>query len=45
MHTCNFDHIRAFALYQRAGFVPYRQEKKQIADPRIHGELPPSFRR
>jgi ribosomal protein S18 acetylase RimI-like enzyme len=34
LHTCNLDHPRAIAHYQRAGFVPYRQEKKIIADPR-----------
>lgn len=30
LHTCNFDHPRAFALYQRAGFVPYRQETRLL---------------
>jgi GNAT superfamily N-acetyltransferase len=34
LHTCNFDHPRAIAYYQRAGFVPFKQEQKLIADPR-----------
>lgn len=34
VHTCSLDHPRALALYQRAGFVPYKQERKLIADPR-----------
>jgi ribosomal protein S18 acetylase RimI-like enzyme len=34
VHTCSLDHPKAIAHYQRAGFVPYRQEKKIIADPR-----------
>lgn len=34
VHTCNFDHPKALALYQRLGFQPYRQERKTIADPR-----------
>jgi GNAT superfamily N-acetyltransferase len=34
VHTCNLDHPKAIAHYQRAGFVPYRQERKIIADPR-----------
>ena len=25
VHTCNLDHPRALGLYQRTGFVPYRQ--------------------
>ena len=33
VHTCNLDHPGAFALYQRAGFVPYRQEPQVIDDP------------
>ena len=42
VHTCNFDHPRAIAVYQRAGFVPYRQETRLIDDPRIDGTLPPA---
>lgn len=34
VHTCSLDHPRALALYQRAGFVPFKQERKLIADPR-----------
>ena len=41
VHTCNFDHPRAIATYQRAGFAPYRQEKRLIDDPRADGTLPP----
>ena len=40
IHTCNFDHPRAFGTYQRAGFRPYRQETKWIDDPRTKGLLP-----
>lgn len=40
VHTCNFDHPRAFATYQRAGFTPYRQETGWIDDPRAKGVLP-----
>lgn len=28
VHTCNLDHKRALATYQRAGFVPYDQETR-----------------
>lgn len=41
VHTCNFDHPRAIAVYQRAGFVPYKQETNLIDDPRADGTLPP----
>lgn len=34
LHTCSFDHPRAITHYQRAGFVPYKQERKLIVDPR-----------
>jgi GNAT superfamily N-acetyltransferase len=34
VHTCSLDHPKAIAHYQRAGFSPYRQERKAIADPR-----------
>ena len=43
VHTCNFDHPRAFATYQRAGFVPYKQETDWIDDPRAKGVLPKSI--
>lgn len=39
VHTCNFDHPRALLLYQRAGFVPYKQETVLIDDPRRNGTL------
>ena len=42
VHTCNFDHPRAIAVYQRAGFVPYKQETNLIDDPRADGTLPPN---
>ena len=42
VHTCNFDHPRAIAVYQRAGFTPYKQETHLIDDPRLDGGLPPS---
>lgn len=34
VNTCTLDHPRALALYQRAGFTPFRQETKTIRDPR-----------
>lgn len=37
VHTCNFDHPRALAFYERAGFVRFKQESKSISDPRIDG--------
>lgn len=37
VHTCNHDHPKAIAVYQRAGFVPYRQERKLVPDPRLDG--------
>jgi GNAT superfamily N-acetyltransferase len=40
VHTCNFDHPRALHVYQRAGFVPYRQETELIDDPRLTGLIP-----
>jgi GNAT superfamily N-acetyltransferase len=35
VHTCNFDHPKAQALYERAGFVAYKQETKLIDKPRM----------
>lgn len=32
--TCNLDHPKAITTYQRAGFVPFRQDAKLITDPR-----------
>ena len=40
VHSCNLDHPHAIAVYQRAGFVPYRQEATIIADPRLPGVMP-----
>ncbi len=38
--TCDLDHPRALAVYQRAGFVPYRQDHRIVDDPRVTGILP-----
>lgn len=38
--TCTLDHPRALRMYQRAGFVPYRQAQKVIVDPRRLGLIP-----
>jgi len=40
VHTSNLDHPAAVAMYQRAGFVPYRQELEIVADPRCPGAMP-----
>jgi ribosomal protein S18 acetylase RimI-like enzyme len=40
VHTCTLDHPRALRLYQRMGFVPYKQETKVIDDPRALGLIP-----
>jgi len=40
VHTCTLDHPRALRLYQRGGFVPYKQETKVIDDPRDLGLIP-----
>lgn len=40
LHSCNFDHPKALQSYQRAGFVPYRQEIVMIDDPRLSGLIP-----
>jgi len=41
VNTCNLDHPRALGAYQRAGFVPVRQERRTIDDPRDTGLIPP----
>jgi GNAT superfamily N-acetyltransferase len=41
VHTCNLDHPHAIAVYQRAGFAPYRQETVVVDDPRLPGAMPP----
>jgi ribosomal protein S18 acetylase RimI-like enzyme len=38
--TRSLDHPRAFTALQRAGFVPVRQERMQIEDPRASGLIP-----
>jgi ribosomal protein S18 acetylase RimI-like enzyme len=38
--SCTLDHPAALAMYQRAGFVPYKQEHKVIDDPRLSGLIP-----
>ncbi len=40
LHTCNFDHPKAIAIYQKAGFTPYKQETTTIEDPRVRGFIP-----
>ncbi|MBL8702565.1 MAG: GNAT family N-acetyltransferase [Alphaproteobacteria bacterium] len=34
VNTCSLDHPKALALYQRAGFTPFRQETRAVRDPR-----------
>jgi len=34
VNTCNLDHPRALGLYQRCGFVAYKQKTNLIDDPR-----------
>lgn len=41
LHTCGFDHPRALGYYQRAGFVPYKQEIKLFDDPYVSGVMSP----
>jgi len=40
VHTCNFDHPKAVAVYQKAGFIPFKQETTKIEDPRKLGLIP-----
>lgn len=40
VNTCNWDHPKAVQTYQRAGFVPYDQLRKQVPDPRDTGYIP-----
>jgi GNAT superfamily N-acetyltransferase len=40
VNTWSFDHPRAFANYQRAGFRPYQQTRGKILDPRLEGMVP-----
>ena len=43
VHTCTFDHPKAIALYQRAGFEVYDRKEVRFADPRAAGILPPDL--
>jgi len=38
--TWSFDHPRAFANYQKAGFRPYKQARGKLRDPRLEGWIP-----
>jgi len=40
VNTCNFDHPKALAAYQRAGFTPYGQTQVAVEDPRDRGIIP-----
>jgi ribosomal protein S18 acetylase RimI-like enzyme len=40
VHTCTLDHPRALRLYQKLGFVPYKQETQIVDDPRDLGLIP-----
>jgi GNAT superfamily N-acetyltransferase len=40
VHTCIFDHPRAIAAYQRAGFRVYDRKNATFRDPRLDGILP-----
>jgi GNAT superfamily N-acetyltransferase len=40
VNTWSFDHPRAFANYQKAGFRPYRQTRGKLRDPRLEGLVP-----
>ena len=44
VETCTLDHPKALALYQRAGFRPYRRADLLRDDPRALGLLPPTAR-
>ena len=41
VNTCTLDHPKALSFYQRAGFVPVRQEIRIADDPRVTGLIPP----
>lgn len=40
VNTNTMDHARALPLYQKMGFVPYRQEEQEILDPALTGIVP-----
>ena len=39
VHTCNLDHPKALEIYQRIGFVSYKQETTLIDNPRLDGTI------
>ena len=43
LHTSRFDHPKALATYQRAGFSVYDRRPVVFEDPRLTGELPRSL--
>ncbi len=43
VNTCNYDHPKAVQTYQRAGFTPFDQKRRDVADPRQTGLLPPDI--
>ena len=44
VNTCNWDHPKAVQTYQRAGFAPYDQKRRQVPDPRDKGIIPATLR-
>lgn len=42
VHTCDFDHPAALALYRKMGFTPFKREIEITDDPRLDGTLPRS---
>lgn len=40
VNTCSLDHPNALATYKKAGFVPVREQKIVVDDPRVLGILP-----
>ncbi len=40
LHTCNLDHPKALAFYEKVGFVPYKRAIEVAHDPRLTGALP-----
>ncbi|HEV2301129.1 MAG TPA: GNAT family N-acetyltransferase, partial [Stellaceae bacterium] len=44
LHTSRFDHPKALATYQRAGFIVYDRRRIVFEDPRLTGDLPRSLR-
>jgi GNAT superfamily N-acetyltransferase len=40
VETCTLDHPKALALYQQAGFLPFKRERVLRDDPRVLGVLP-----